>query len=165
MFSSFLADKPKEDASVFNLKRILRILGISNVAYLLAIKCICGVPFGIFQSMFSIVAMDYFKLDPKENGFVLSYAGILGIVSATVVSFLEWCHFEILRKLQRCRRDNTCVIVLMVSLPNFKEGVLLKGAFGMKWMVSKFQSWSFISPFLTDPFQGTFELKLSYLII
>lgn len=89
MFSSFLADKPKEDASVFNLKRILRILGISNVAYLLAIKCICGVPFGIFQSMFSIVAMDYFKLDPKENGFVLSYAGILGIVSATVVSFLE----------------------------------------------------------------------------
>ena len=59
------------------------------MAYLLAVKCICGVPFGIFQSMFSIVAMDYFKLDPKENGFVLSYAGILGIVSAAFSCFIE----------------------------------------------------------------------------
>lgn len=73
------AEKSKGDSSVFNLKKILRLLRIPKVAYLLAIKCICGIPFGIFQSMFSIVAMEYFKLGPKENGIVLSYVGVLSI--------------------------------------------------------------------------------------
>ena len=66
----------------------MKILKIPKVAYLLAIKCICGIPFGIFQSMFSIVAMEYFKLGPKENGIVLSYVGILSIVSIYLPSML-----------------------------------------------------------------------------
>ena len=43
--------------------------------------------------MFSIVAMEYFKLGPKENGIVLSYVGILSIVSILfrifLVSYIE----------------------------------------------------------------------------
>ena len=92
-FSTILVEKAKEDQSVLNVKRIWKILKIPKVAYLLAIKCICGIPFGIFQSMFSIVAMEYFKLGPKENGIVLSYVGILSIVSIC----LEYSLFHLLQ--------------------------------------------------------------------
>eukprot|EP00794_Sanderia_malayensis_P011987 gene11987-13225_t len=81
--------KSEEKESVFNAARILATLKVPNVAYLLAIKCICGIPFGIFQSMFSIVTMEYFKLGPKENGFILSYVGVMGIlVQGLGVGFL-----------------------------------------------------------------------------
>ena len=82
---------------MLSVKKIFKILKIPKVAYLLAVKCICGIPFGIFQSMFSIVAMEYFKLGPKENGIVLSYVGILSIVSSSPVCYLLnfeakiWC--------------------------------------------------------------------------
>jgi len=72
-------EKTGDDSSVLSVKKIFKILKIPKVAYLLAVKCICGIPFGIFQSMFSIVAMEYFKLGPKENGIVLSYVGVLSI--------------------------------------------------------------------------------------
>ena len=31
--------------------------------------------------MFPVVSMEYFKLEPQQNGLVLSYAGVLSIVS------------------------------------------------------------------------------------
>ena len=59
----------------------MELLSNSTVLYLMVVKIITGIPFGIFQSMFSVVAMDYFKLGPQHNGFVMSYVGLLTIVS------------------------------------------------------------------------------------
>ena len=70
--------------SIFDIKHILSLLKNPAVAYLLLVKCVVGLPFGIFQAMFSIVAMEYFKLGLKENGMVLSYVGILKMVSASL---------------------------------------------------------------------------------
>ena len=39
-----------------------------------------GIPIGVFQSMFAIIAMDTFKLAPDENGFLMSYVGVLTMV-------------------------------------------------------------------------------------
>lgn len=58
---------------------------IPTVFYLITIKVITGIPFGIFQSMFSLVSMEFFKLEPQHNGFVMSYVGGLSIVSCLLV--------------------------------------------------------------------------------
>lgn len=42
-----------------------------------------GIPIGVFQSMFSVVAMETFKLLPEQNGYMMSYVGILTMVSLT----------------------------------------------------------------------------------
>ena len=52
--------------------------------FLITVKIITGIPFGVFQSMFSLVSIDYFKLEPQHNGFVLSYVGGLSIVSVFI---------------------------------------------------------------------------------
>ncbi|EDO38586.1 predicted protein, partial [Nematostella vectensis] len=71
---------PASSTSVFDVKKFLELLRIPAVLYLICIKLVSAVPFGIFQSMFAIVSMEYFKLDAQYNGFVLSYAGTLSIV-------------------------------------------------------------------------------------
>ena len=48
--------------------------------YVFGIKIVSAIPLGVLQAMFSIVAMDYFHLDAKSNGLVLSYVGIIGMV-------------------------------------------------------------------------------------
>ena len=35
---------------------------------------------GIFQVMFSIIAMDFLKLEPEENGYLMAYLGIVQMV-------------------------------------------------------------------------------------
>ena len=77
----FLSDNKEQPASVFSVKKILELLHIPTVLYLITIKIITGIPFGIFQSMFSLVSMEFFKLEPQQNGFVMSYVGVLSIVS------------------------------------------------------------------------------------
>lgn len=41
---------------------------------------ILGIPIGVFQSMFSVVAMESFKLQPEQNGYLMSYIGVLTMV-------------------------------------------------------------------------------------
>ena len=41
---------------------------------------IAGLPIGVFQSMFSVVALETFKLPAEQNGYLLSYVGILTMV-------------------------------------------------------------------------------------
>ena len=71
----------KKDGGVFSVKKILHLLKIPTVFFLIVVKVITGIPFGIFQSMFSLVSMEFFKLEPQQNGFVMSYVGGLSIVS------------------------------------------------------------------------------------
>ncbi len=47
--------------------------------------CFCssfaiGIPIGIFQSMFSVIAIEKFDLKADENGQIMSYIGILAMV-------------------------------------------------------------------------------------
>ena len=38
-------------------------------------------PIGVFQSMFSVVALETFHLPAEQNGYLLSYVGVLTMVS------------------------------------------------------------------------------------
>lgn len=79
---SYLSEySEKKDSGVFSVKKILHLLKIPTVFFLIVVKVITGIPFGIFQSMFSLVSMEFFKLEPQQNGFVMSYVGGLSIVS------------------------------------------------------------------------------------
>lgn len=48
-----------------------------------------GIPIGVFQSMFSVVAMETFKLLPEQNGYMMSYVGILTMVSLIFKTLLK----------------------------------------------------------------------------
>lgn len=74
------ANNKEQSGSVFSVKKILELLKIPTVFYIITVKIITGIPFGIFQSMFSLVSMELFKLEPQHNGFVMSYVGGLSIV-------------------------------------------------------------------------------------
>lgn len=51
-----------------------------GVMRIFLIKIISGLPTGIFQVMFSIIAMDFFKLEAKQNGYLMAYFGIVQMV-------------------------------------------------------------------------------------
>lgn len=98
--------------SVFSFRKILELLKIPTVFFLITIKVITGIPFGIFQSMFALVSMEYFKLEPQQNGFVMSYCGGLSIVAqGLIVGFLSRRFSEAL-----LLRSAICVIALAYAL-------------------------------------------------
>lgn len=67
----------KSDSGVFSIKKILALIAAPGALFLLIIRAAEGIPIGIFQSMFSVVAMDTFKLPAEQNGYLMSYIGIL----------------------------------------------------------------------------------------
>ena len=40
-----------------------------------------ALPLGIFQSMFSVVIIENFKLSAEQNGYLMSYVGFIIMVS------------------------------------------------------------------------------------
>ncbi|XP_064653154.1 solute carrier family 22 member 18-like [Lineus longissimus] len=66
--------------SVFSMFEILSLLKKPGAPLLLMIKLITGLPAGIFQSMFAVVAMEKFQLTPATNGYIMSYVGIVGLI-------------------------------------------------------------------------------------
>ncbi|XP_059831552.1 solute carrier family 22 member 18 isoform X3 [Hypanus sabinus] len=71
--------------SVFNVKKIIKLLSIPGAAEILAVKAITGLPMGVFQSMFSVVGMDYFKLEAEDNGYLMAYVGVLQMIMQGLV--------------------------------------------------------------------------------
>ncbi|XP_041361794.1 solute carrier family 22 member 18-like [Gigantopelta aegis] len=67
-------------SSVFNFKKIINLVLAPGVLFLLLIKIGSGIPIGIFQSMFQVVAIDTFHLAADQNGFVMSYIGITTMI-------------------------------------------------------------------------------------
>ncbi|XP_066268311.1 solute carrier family 22 member 18-like [Branchiostoma lanceolatum] len=77
------SESSKDDSgpsSVFDVKAIAKLLTIPVAAYLLLVRTIVGTPLGIFQSMFSVIAMDRFNIGPEENGYLMSYIGMSNMV-------------------------------------------------------------------------------------
>lgn len=66
--------------SVLSLKKILQLATAPGALFLLTVRALAGIPIGVFQSMFSVVAMETFKLQPEQNGYLMSYIGILTMI-------------------------------------------------------------------------------------
>jgi len=71
--------KPESGQSVLNLKSIFGLILLPKAGPLLLLKTVCGIPIGIMQSMFSLIAMEQFKLPADQNGMLLSYIGALSM--------------------------------------------------------------------------------------
>ncbi|XP_059203266.1 solute carrier family 22 member 18 [Centropristis striata] len=69
-----------QSKSVFNLREITRLMKFPGVTRTFIVKIVAGFPSGIFQVMFSIIALEFFKLEPQENGYLLAYFGIASMV-------------------------------------------------------------------------------------
>uniref|UniRef100_H2Z9D0 Major facilitator superfamily (MFS) profile domain-containing protein n=2 Tax=Ciona savignyi TaxID=51511 RepID=H2Z9D0_CIOSA len=69
-----------------------------------------GLPVGVLHGMFSMIALNHFHLTAEQNGYVLSYAGVLSIISQgfiigrlTKSGHNEWTLI------------NGCILVLCIS--------------------------------------------------
>ncbi|CAH1774902.1 unnamed protein product, partial [Owenia fusiformis] len=70
----------KSASSIFSIKKIMSLLAQPGALVLLTVKAVSGVPIGIFQSMFAILAMEKFGLAPEQNGFMMSYVGVITMI-------------------------------------------------------------------------------------
>jgi len=73
-------ERRDQGESVLNLKKIGALVLIPRARNLLLLKTICGIPIGVLQSMFSLIAMDQFSLPPEQTGLLLSYIGGLSML-------------------------------------------------------------------------------------
>nr|XP_020480836.1 solute carrier family 22 member 18 isoform X2 [Monopterus albus] len=73
-------DSEKKNKSLFDVGEITRLMKFPGVTPTFLVKIIAGLPSGIFQVMFSIIALDFFKLQPQENGYLMAYFGIVQMV-------------------------------------------------------------------------------------
>ena len=61
-------DTSQEQGSVLNIKKIGSLLLLPRAGPLLILKTVCGIPIGILQSMFSLIAMEKFHLPADQTG-------------------------------------------------------------------------------------------------
>ncbi|XP_029284655.1 solute carrier family 22 member 18 [Cottoperca gobio] len=73
-------DSENKSKSIFNLGEIIRLMKFPGVKQTFVVKIVAGLPSGIFQVMFSIIALDFFKLKPEQNGYLMAYFGIVSMV-------------------------------------------------------------------------------------
>ncbi|KAG7252589.1 hypothetical protein CRUP_018104 [Coryphaenoides rupestris] len=66
--------------SIFSLTEITRLLKFPGVPGIFLIKIISGFPSVLFQVMFQIIAVKFFKLEPTQTGYLLAYFGIVQMV-------------------------------------------------------------------------------------
>ncbi|KAK2853672.1 hypothetical protein Q5P01_006333 [Channa striata] len=73
-------DSENKNKSVFNVGEITRLMKFPGVTPTFVVKVIAGLPSGIFQVMFSIIALEFFKLEPQQNGNLMAYFGVVQMV-------------------------------------------------------------------------------------
>ncbi|TWW67683.1 Solute carrier family 22 member 18 [Takifugu flavidus] len=66
--------------SIFSVDQITRLMKFPGVARTFIVKIAVSLPSGIFQVMFSIIALEFFKLQPEENGYLMAFFGIVQMV-------------------------------------------------------------------------------------
>lgn len=76
-------NKLKQDKqSFFNLALFQRVvLKNQQVRNIMLVKLVSGLPIGVFHSMFSLIMMEHFTLSADLNGYVLSFIGVVTMVS------------------------------------------------------------------------------------
>ncbi|XP_068171281.1 solute carrier family 22 member 18 [Antennarius striatus] len=73
-------DAGTNQKSVFSLGEITRLMTFPGVARTFIVKTVAGFPSGIFQVMFSIIALEFFQLLPEQNGYLMAYFGVVQMV-------------------------------------------------------------------------------------
>lgn len=81
-------------ASVFDLKAIGRLLLRPGVLPVFLVKVVSGFPSGLFMVMFSIISMDFFRLDAAQAGYLTSFFGVLQMVIQGLVIGQLSSHFS-----------------------------------------------------------------------
>ncbi|KAM9861387.1 solute carrier family 22 member 18 [Aulostomus maculatus] len=66
--------------SIFSVGQITRLMRFKDVTPTFVVKVVAGLPSGIFQVMFSIITMEFFKLKPEGSGYLMAYFGIVQMV-------------------------------------------------------------------------------------
>ncbi|XP_061620948.1 solute carrier family 22 member 18 isoform X3 [Phyllopteryx taeniolatus] len=66
--------------SIFSVGQITRLMKCAGVTPTFLIKIVAGLPSSIFQVMFSIIALEFLKLTPEQNGYIMAYFGIAQLV-------------------------------------------------------------------------------------
>lgn len=83
-----------DNKSIFSVGEITRLLMFPGVTATFIVKIVAGLPSGIFQVMFSIIALDVFKLLPEQNGYLMAYFGIVQMVIQGAVIGRLTAHFK-----------------------------------------------------------------------
>ncbi|KAG5270147.1 hypothetical protein AALO_G00189270 [Alosa alosa] len=73
-------DQNNKNRSIFNLGDITRLMKYPGVAKTFIVKITSGLPSGIFQVMFSVIAINFFQLQPEQNGYLMAYFGVMQMV-------------------------------------------------------------------------------------
>lgn len=73
--------KSKKAMFLNGLEELVTVTKRKHMGYLLILKLITAFPFSVLSAMFTLLLMDYYKLGPRENGMVLSYLGIVGMIT------------------------------------------------------------------------------------
>ncbi|XP_012613172.1 solute carrier family 67 member A1 [Microcebus murinus] len=81
-------------ASVFDLKAIARLLLLPGVLRVFLVKVVSGFPSGLFMVMFSIISMDFFRLEAAQAGYLMSFFGVLQMVTQGLVIGRLSSHFS-----------------------------------------------------------------------
>ncbi|XP_069021693.1 solute carrier family 22 member 18 [Embiotoca jacksoni] len=75
-----IAKSENEKKSIFSMGEITRLMKFPKVKTTFIIKIVAGLPSVIFQVMFNIIALDFFKLQPEQNGYMMAYFGIVSML-------------------------------------------------------------------------------------
>lgn len=79
-----LASGPARKSPEFSLSALWSALRRPLVGPLLHTRFFFGLAFSIFQSIFSLYALERFNLDAQATGFVLTYVGVLSVITQGV---------------------------------------------------------------------------------
>lgn len=69
------------------MTRTLEMLSKPKVIYPLVLRMAAMLPTILLQSMGSVIAMEYFKLGPRENGLLLAAIGLASAVCLEYILF------------------------------------------------------------------------------
>ncbi|EHH55986.1 Organic cation transporter-like protein 2 [Macaca fascicularis] len=81
-------------ASVFDLKAIASLLRLPDVPRIFLVKVASNFPTGLFMVMFSIISMDFFQLEAAQAGYLMSFFGLLQMVTQGLVIGQLSSHFS-----------------------------------------------------------------------
>ena len=111
-------------SKLINFDIFLSLIWRNRIAKnLLFIKLVSGIPIGILHSMFSILLLNHFEVSPQVNGLVLSYIGVLSMLTqGIIVGKLACMGFH----------DHTLIkfSVLVLSITYFIMSVFVSGIIG-----------------------------------
>lgn len=78
-------EKKNDKALNIGISEIIAVVNMPHILYLLALKVITGFPFGVLSAMFTLILLEYYNLNPRENGMVLAYLGVVGMITQGIL--------------------------------------------------------------------------------